>query len=203
MIYLPAIDGALIFFEEVGNLRVGGHLDRRASPLGLHTQGDNRTVFRASGQTLHPPVDYAHICIFATTEFEMRAIILAVCAMLFSTLANADGLNPANADVIMKCYSNDKPSNKCIVGCGTFQTAPGSPPLAAQYPVESVEIYTHGKATQGYDRQWIILNHGGEPRPNRTAIYLGANMSCAFNLQVWSGSPPYFTTVLRVEKFNQ
>ncbi|WP_157158360.1 hypothetical protein [Bradyrhizobium genomosp. III] len=134
----------------------------------------------------------------------MRTIVLGAIALLIPTLVNADGLNPANADVIMKCYANDKPSNLCLVECGTFQTAPGGAPVAARYTVESVELYTHGKATQGYDRQWIILNQKSGPSPVKTAIYLAANMSCAFSLQVTGGSYPNFiVNELRVEKFNQ
>lgn len=134
----------------------------------------------------------------------MRAIILVIGAMLFPTSVNADGLQPENADVIMKCYTNDKPSSSCMVECGTFQNAPGGAPIAARYAVESVEMYTHGKATQGYDRQWIILNQIGDPRPVKTAIYLAANMSCTFALQVWSGeAPSHVSTELRIVKFNQ
>jgi hypothetical protein len=134
----------------------------------------------------------------------MKVIVLAVSVVLFPTLARAAGPDPAKADVVMKCYTKDQPSHDCIVQCGTFQSGGSGGPGPARYVgVEKVEMYTHGKASAGYDRQWIILTQGGDPRPTKTAIYMAANLSCAFDMQTWNSYAPFVSTQLRIEKFEQ
>lgn len=127
--------------------------------------------------------------------------IAALASFAVPCAVHAQGLGPAQPDVVVECFKDGHPAHDCSVSCGTELKLLGEGPTWTN--VSRLEIFHKGAAGRTDGRAFMFLEYRISPDdpPKTIAGYIAPNVSCGWDAALMVGEKRDVKLEMRMTKF--
>jgi hypothetical protein len=121
---------------------------------------------------------FSSSCAEGVTMLKVVLVLIVASTLVPVQSVLAQNLGPADPDVVMECFLDEKRAETCQFACGTELAQGGGKETVSWGGVTRVEFFHKGAVGRTDTRSWVFVQLKTGPKPVVAALYIGPNVFC-------------------------